>query len=292
MKKLLQNKWLFLLALTISVLIICFAISLTVDRLMTPKVTLTTIKEGPLNYSYNTKVTIQQEGDITITASSEGVIENVAVLPFEHVSKGTVLVTLGNGEALVAPADAIILAIHTENGSHVQEGDVLFSLITSGRDITVSITLPQAKGAFYTVGDQAKIKAIKGNRIISGTGQVISIVPTDDFLNYRLEILIPNSNSNFAHGDVLHVDLNKTTEIFSCLVPRSALIPTTEEGRYYLYTATPKEDSAEYEVYRHVVDVIGENDLYAAIRQNYGSGTYVVTSTDRALGERTTVRTE
>ena len=131
MKKLLQNKWLFLLALTISVLIICFAISLTVDRLMTPKVTLTTIKEGPLNYSYNTKVTIQQEGDITITASSEGVIENVAVLPFEHVSKGTVLVTLGNGEALVAPADAIILAIHTENGSHVQEGDVLFSLIYS-----------------------------------------------------------------------------------------------------------------------------------------------------------------
>ena len=237
-------------------------------------------------------MTIQQEGDITVTASSEGVIENVAVLPFEHVSKGTVLATLVDGEVLVAPADVIVLSIQAENGLHIQEGDVLFSLITGGRDITVSITLPQAKGAFYTVGDQVKIKTIKGNRIISGTGQVISIVPTDDFLNYRFEILIPNSNGNFAHGDVLHVDLNKTTEIFSCLVPRSALIPTAEEGRYYLYTATPKENSAEYEVYRCVVDVIGETDLYAAIRQNYGSGTYVVTSTDRALGERTTVRTE
>ena len=162
MKKLLQNKWLFLLALTISVLVICLAISMTVDRLRTPKVTLATIKEGSLNYSYNTKVTIQQEGDITVTASSEGVIENVAVLPFEHVSKGTVLATLVDGEVLVAPADVIVLSIQAENGLHIREGDVLFSLITGGRDITVSITLPQAKGAFYTVGDQAKIKAIKG----------------------------------------------------------------------------------------------------------------------------------
>ena len=292
MKKLLDNKWLFLLAVTISILVICLAISLTTDRLMTPKVTLATISEGSLTYSYNTKVAIRQEADLSVTAPSDGTIEEISVLPLAYVEKGDVLATLENGEVLVSPTRAVVLTIHAEAGAEVAQGDMVFSLVTAAQPITVNVTLPKAKGEYFSVGDQVKVKAVKEKRVVAGTAQVVSRVPTEDFLNMSFEILLLNENGDFAHGDVLQVDFSKTTESYPCLVPRSALIPTEDEGRYYIYTATPTDRATEYEVYRCTADVVGENDLYAALRQNYGAGTFVVTSTDRALGERTTVRIE
>ena len=284
MDKLLNNIFFFLLVAFLLLMIVCFYASVTIEDLRTPRVTLASIKEGALEYSYSVSARAEATPDTVILCENDGVVTKCDRQGMTEMKKGDVIITIGETD-IVAPADGYLVDLYFELGDSIKAGEKICTYLKAVNMFYVTVTVPKAKGESFEVGDDVKGKAVRDGKATSIKGSIKSKELAANYTDYTFTLAFDNTKGKIEFGDSLDLELTRQGDAHDCVIPKSALFATDKEDLYYVYLAEALEDG-RYDIYRYEVTVIEENDIYAAIKRNFSKDKFVVTSTTASLGSR------
>ena len=282
MDKLLNNKFFFLLVAFLLLIIVCFYASVTIEDLRTPRVTLASIKEGALEYSYSVSARAEATPDTVILCENDGVVTKCDQNEMTQMNKGDVIITIGE-TGIVAPADGYLVDLYFDLGDSVKTGEKVCTYLKAVNMVYVTVTVPKAKGETFEVGDDVKGKAVRDGKATSIKGTIKSKTLAANYTDYTFTLAFDNTKGKIKFGDTLALELTRQSDAHDCVIPKSALFGTDKDDLYYVYLAEKLEDG-RYDIYRYEVTVIEQNDIYAAISRNFSKDKFVVTSTTASLG--------
>ena len=291
MSKLLNNKYFFLLVAFLLLMIVCFYASVTIEDLRTPRVTLASIKEGALEYSYNTVARVEAIADCVIFAEADGVVAKCDLEEMAQVKKGEIILTIGETD-IVAPSDGYVIECFSKLGDSVTNGEKVCTFLKSTNMLTVTVTVPKAKGEAFEVGDNVKGKIIRDGAVTSVKGTILVKKLASNYNDFTFTVEFDNTKGKIKFGDIIDLEFTRHSEEYDCVIPKSALFASGTKGVYYVYLATATDNPIEYEIIRYEVAIEDENDLYVAISRNFSKDKHVVTSTTRSLGSHAEVIAE
>ena len=291
MSKLLNNKYLFLLVAFLLLMIVCFYASVTIEDLRTPRVTLASIKKGALEYSYNTAAHVEAIPDSVIFAEADGVVSKCDLEEMAQVKKGEIILTIGETD-IVAPSDGYVIEFFSKLGDSVTNGEKVCTFLKSTNMLTVTVTVPKAKGEAFEVGDNVKGKTIRDDAVTSVKGTILVKKLASNYNDFTFTVEFDNTKGKIKFGDIIDLEFTRHSEEYDCVIPKSALFASGTKGVYYVYLATATDNPIEYEIIRYEVAIEDENDLYVAISRNFSKDKHVVTSTTRSLGSHAEVIAE
>ncbi len=164
--------------------------------------------------------------------------------------------------------------------------------VPAAEPLPLTVTVSRETGAWLAVGDPVNAERAAGSRVERHAASVTAIRVSPDLRTLEVDVILPDTVETVP-GELWQLSFGKTSEAYDTLVPLSALRGTGEDGVYDLFLAVPADKANTYTVTRVSVSTIyAQNDTFAAVKWHIPEGTRIITSTDRALIDGATVRTE
>ncbi len=164
--------------------------------------------------------------------------------------------------------------------------------VPAAEPLPLTVTISRETGAWLAVGDPVGAERAAGSRVERHAAEITAIRVSPDLRTLSVDVTLPDTVETIP-GELWQLSFGKTSEAYDALVPLSALRGTGEDGVYDLFLAVPADKANTYTVTRVSVSTIYEqNDTFAAVKWHIPEGTRIITSTDRALIDGATVRTE
>ncbi len=177
-----------------------------------------------------------------------------------------------------------------ETDETVETGDETTEI--PAEPLPLTVTVSRETGAWLAVGDPVNAERAAGSRVERHVAAVTAIRVSPDLRTLSVDVTLPDTVETIP-GELWQLSFGKTSEAYDTLVPLSALRGTGEDGVYDLFLAVPADKANTYTVTRVSVSTIYEqNDTFAAVKWHIPEGTRIITTTDRALIDGATVRTE
>ncbi len=177
-----------------------------------------------------------------------------------------------------------------ETGDAVGAGNETTEL--PAEPLPLTVTVSRETGAWLAVGDPVNAERAAGSRVERHAAVVTAIRVSPDLRTLAVDVTLPDTVETVP-GELWQLSFGKTSEAYDTLVPLSALRGTGEDGVYDLFLAVPADKANTYTVTRVSVSTVYEqNDTLAAVKWHIAEGVMIITSTDRALTDGATVRTE
>ncbi len=164
--------------------------------------------------------------------------------------------------------------------------------VPAAEPLPLTVTVSRETGAWLAVGDSVNAERAAGSRVERHAAAVTAIRVSSDLRTLEVDVTLPDTVETIP-GELWQLSFGKTSEAYDTLVPLSALRGTGEDSVYDLFLAVPADKANTYTVTRVSVSTVYEqNDTFAAVKWHIPEGTRIITSTDRALIDGATVRTE
>jgi RND family efflux transporter MFP subunit len=136
--------------------------------------------------------------------------------------------------SIKAPIGGIVGAKHVEEGMFVTAGTEIASIVNLSQ-LKVQVNLTQAEVYQVTLGQKIKLTTdVYPDKPFQGTITFISPQANQAY-NYQVEITASNDkNAPLRSGTFVYADFSKSTKQNILLIPREALIESTQDASVYL----------------------------------------------------------
>lgn len=259
-----------------------------------------------LNYSIEEKQkTLQKYRDIyaysgVIYCQNPGVITSVAAVTGGMTGETAIFIVSENPEisyavqekqsrlaeyrllaeqnaCIQSQSDGIVTDVHVHAGEFSANTSA-FLMADSLTGLYFSANITEEDARLLSVGDLVNL-SFRNGRIQKGECKITSVMPAEANGMYRIEI--PMEQSELTYGEIGQLTVNILSEERYDLIPLDAI--HTEDMQKYIFVIEEREGflGTEFHVKKRIVNVVGQNDRYAAIRD---SG---ISTSDKIVGYST-----
>lgn len=260
---------LFIWFIGITAVLTFFSKSLYSYRL--PVVTVTSPKQGELDFSVKGTATISYAEYMACYADMDGRIKEILVEKGDRVKKGQCLMKIempGSDEVeeITAEEDGIITLVDVEKGMFVSymTNKVLYEAAKISNNWNAALLVSDEEAENVKIGSKAVLKLLDKN--LSLDGEVMDVIPytSPDFTGKQVVIRLHSEDASI-NGEKADITINNNGTLYDTLIPVAAL---RKDAKGY-YVLTLQEDDGVlgngYKAARISVDLLDSDKLYCAV---------------------------
>ncbi len=191
------------------------------------------------------------------------------------------------GGRIVSEVSGTVTKIHVVAGERTADGA---AVVCADHEVPYQFEtlLGKEQKKYVNLGDAVTLKTAQGNAELK-----VDYIEEDGSGSYRAVIYLPEGEGELGMSGTMR--RSDVSESFSCCIPINALHSESPGNRYYVYVLGQRDGilGKEYYAQLRYVEVLDQNELYAALAEGSLSGEeQVITGCDKEIANGAAVRYE
>lgn len=197
------------------------------------------------------------------------------------------LLQLLEQDTIVSPIAGTVVEIYVKKNQIISKNGIVVSIHPDDADYSCCIVANKAQSKLISIGDEATF--LYDNNSTGATAVVSKILPNDTDKN-KVDIIFDVTGEDIYLGQSIRLMVGKKGEHYDFTVPNIAIREDVNGTFIYILDTINTPLGIKHYARRVDVDILATNENSSAILGDLVGDEYIITSTNRLIGENDQVR--